>query len=89
MKFLTAVANNRKKLLSIVLLPYCCLNCCLSRLNHRDAPDREVTEGFHTTLRDSEGIWRKRSTEMCTLVNPMFLPFLEMQRHHGEISKLK
>lgn len=75
LKFLTviAVANNRKKLLSIVLLPYCCLNCCLSRLNHRDAPDREVTVGFHTTLRDSDRIWRKLSTEMCTLANPTVL----------------
>jgi len=47
-----AVANNRKKLLSIVLLPYCCINCCISRLNRKDAPDRGVTVGFHTALRD-------------------------------------
>lgn len=57
-RFLTviAVANNRKKLLSTVLLPYSCLHCCISRLNHKDTPDREVAVGFRTTLRDWESL---------------------------------
>ena len=76
LRFLTviAVANNRKKLLSIVLLPYHCLNCCISRLNCKDAPDREVTLGFHTPLGDCERFWsQKTNWEMGTLANQTVL----------------
>lgn len=86
-----AVANNRKTLLSIVLLPYCCLNCCISRFNCKDAPDREVTVGFHTTLGDCERFWSQKTNwaQKCApLQIRRFLAFLEIEGH-GEIAKLK
>lgn len=57
-----------------MLLSYCCLNCCISRLQRKDAPDRGVLWAFIpcSETGGDPGV-RKLSAEMDTLANETIL----------------